>query len=502
MNDITAHRNPSSMWAPWNVTAPPTLSDDEIEKIISDLLGAAMKWDVTDDTKLAQLWYQFNISLLNGSSSEKELLSNIDGIFTAFVKFSQERFKDLVERWTPEEARKFIFLVNTFLNLLKVKKVYNNIPRQDFTDFSSNRDHTQVLQLTLPRWENIWERTINHWGSCHNWSIIFKQYLDTLGIRSSIIFCNPFSNHSFTLLELSWKYYIIDPLLKVWDDMVFEVTWDICSNDVDDKWRRNTIFIWQTASWKITNIEDWWDNELNIEMAYSRPGRRWELYDDRKSLRPYSSVSDFCNDLDSREIEYIILWYRLADGNWFELDFNREGWSIMSLEITYWEESLWSVKQIARINLDLEKFITKFIEQLFWKTKIRSKVAQIIKHYSLKVSWAENSHEELLWSLLNITERNALEEWIWDSSNFDIFSKAFEWVESFYRQFTWKKNERLREEFERSTHLMHKRSVVNFLLLDAFVDDPMRIEHRKDTYARKPKILNDDWVNRKVAELV
>lgn len=496
----------ANMWAPGDITAPPILSDIEIERIIANLLWEAMRGNVTEDTKLAQFWFQFNIHLLHESSTEKELMSNIDGIFDAFSRFSQEKFHDLVKKGTPEDAEKFIFLINTFLKLLKIKKVYNNIPRQDFTDFSKNKDHSQLLQITIPRMEDIWDRWMSHGGSCHNWSIIFKQYFERLWIRSRIIFCNPFSNHSFTLLELKGKYYIFDPLLKVWSDIVFEVTDGPQQSNKLTTYKnksqvrkKNEIFIWQKVKTRIVKIIDNWD-DLNLEVSFETTDKKGYPAYNNQSLVSYKSEQDFAWDLDKREVEYIIFGYRLSDHRGFEIDFNREWGRKIDFEMKITEDS----EELSKISISMEndKFLVKFLEWFFSRKFSRKSIQEILRNYQFMIQWKDNRHKELVADLFSEEEKLKLSSFLEKSSNYDIFISFFQNIENIMNPLFGIKNKELLKYFEKSTRLMHKRSVLKFILVWAIIEDLSQLHHEKDTYARKPKDGILDNTTRAVSSLL
>lgn len=458
-----------SMSASWDITWPPSLSDDEIEGAVIKIINSAMRWEQWDEIEIWRLSAQFNLVLFKWDYSEKDRISNIDGIFRAFTKISNRIYNDILSRNNHWDIDNFITLINIFLKLLKVKYVYNTIPRQGFSDFHWNRDHTQILQLTLPRWEDVWDRRISHWGSCHNWSIVFKEYFDELDIPSSIILCHPFSNHSFTLFSIWWRFFASDPILKPWNEQIYEVK------------QGDKIFVWMTTLWEITSLgTDNWKCTISIEVW--KTDRRGDYYVDEE-LKSYDSLDQFSRDLEKRDINYVIFWYRLNDNRWFKIDFSRESWREIEILIELWEGEN---KKTFRRRIQMKKFIWNFLSNFLAKDDYNpSLLEQILKLY---ISWKDPEKlEELQKELFSNEEREELIQWIGQSSNFGLFEAIFKAnnKSQIFNSLFWGKNSELLEYFVKSTDVMHKRSVVKFLLFEAVLWKLDNIEHKKDTYARK-----------------
>lgn len=485
--------------SPWNITAPPILTDSEIDSLIAEIFSQAMKWGGGNQSQLAQLWVKFNTTIARKSSSEDEMISNIDSIFETFMEFSMKKFDTLVEKWDEEEAKEFIHFINFLLKLLKIKKVYNNIPRQDFTRFAENEDHTQILQLTLPRWEDLGENSLTHGGSCHNWSIVFKQYFDQLGITSSIIFCNPFSNHSFTLLELKWKYYIFDPVLRVWWNYISEVTDN--PNDEQNQWVRNTIFVWMNQEWVIQKIFKDISWMLNLEVEVQKNTPRWWEEHISDALFPYDDIGEFTTDLDMREIDYIIVWYRLEDERGFEIDFNRESPDTMSFSLKLWkdkdkvtnEEDV-NKKEILT-SFESKVFLWRFLNSYFWRKFNNDLVGKLLREYQCFIRGEANKLYETQRELLSDEEIGQLSSWVWESSNFQLFEAFFKAMKGnlLGTALFWKKNTELLEHFQKATNLMHKKSVVRFLMLWALIPSIDTITHMSVTYERNKLRRKWEW---------
>lgn len=467
----------TSLASPWDITAPPILSNEQIDAIITDILEEASESGEEPDELLLARWSQRFNTLLYNKNSETELVSEVDAIFNVFVSYSLEKFHWIQDKESHELTKKFIYMVNFFLKLLKIKKIYNTIPRQDFTDFYKNEDHTQILQLSLRRDEDIGSNRMSHGGSCHNWSIIFKEYFDELAIKSSVIFCRPFSNHSFTLVELWNSYYIFDPILRRWNDYLFEIkVW-------------SSIFVGQDVLWRIKNIVSDSDGNLNLEIEISKNKKGFEEWA-QGTLQSYSDLDQFVNDLDTREINYIVFWYRKVDNSGFEIDFNRENKHHfhfnMSLKSN--EEHLYIDESIG-----IEEFLLSFLKNFFWRTFELHTLRKALKQYYLAINGRKNNLLSVQNEILTQEEQQRLITWISESTNYQIFkelidsqSKRNPLKNSLFSQ----KKQKLHSEFQKSTHLMHKRSVVKFLLLWVFVSDLEWIKHERDTYSRTPRPVN------------
>lgn len=264
--------------------------------------------------------------------NEWEKVWIINDLFDNFTKKTWWFYSNILENkeWNIWYEN-FVQVVNLFFSALRVKKFYNTIPKESFKEFSETDLNDQIIKITLPL------DTDNHfyskvsWWSCHNWSILFHDYFDKIWIESEIVLLNPISNHSFTKVKIWEKYFVMDPLYKMWKEPLFEIK----------IWSK--VRVWSDEFWIVTKLDPFRFDVISDDK-----------YEDiiKRNVSPkfFNEDSDFTNFLDNREVNYVICWYNIAETReLFEIDFKLLKENVLEFKFEKWD---WKFEfQIAKKKL-------------------------------------------------------------------------------------------------------------------------------------------------------
>lgn len=252
--------------------------------------------------------------------TEAEKMWIIHDLFENFIDKTWEIYSDIIE-WKEWNIwyEKFVKVINLFFSAMKIKKFYNTIPKESFTDFTTTDLNDQIVKIILPLDTDDHFYSKVTWWSCHNWSILFHDYFEKLWIESDIIFLNPVSNHSFTKVKIWEKYYVMDPLYKMWKEPLFEIK----------IWSK--LRVWSDEFWIVKNLDNFKfdvisdDEDSNIIKRNVAP-------------KFFKEDLDFTNFLDNRDVNYIICGYNIAETReLFEIDFNLLKYNVLSFEFKKWD---------------------------------------------------------------------------------------------------------------------------------------------------------------------
>lgn len=324
---------------------------------------------------------------------DSELLRDIISTsFDYFIEVSRNYLNDIISQKDSNIwVENFIKYINLFYLLLNVKKIYNTSPRDWFQDFYNSKHNDQLLRIIMPNWKDLPFLDITTWWSCHNFSIIFKDFFDKLWVDSKIIFCNPVSNHSFLIFNIMWEYYSVDPLFRG-KEFIKKIK-------IGD-----TIRIWFEYLWRIVSIEP------NFNVDYS--SIKWENNDYKfTDLVTEKSAEDFSKKLDNRIVKYIIFeMYVNSINDTFRLYIWNEYWNKYEITICIWgreikyllnKNKLWKVfKNIWNDSSNTEVLSTliKYVYEKKWN-KQNISLNEILEQINIISNMIKRSDIEKLLNL-------------------------------------------------------------------------------------------------------
>ena len=290
--------------------------------------------------------------------TEVEKIWIIHDLFANFTEKTWKFFSNISEKkeWNIW-YKNFVQVVNLFFSALRVKKFYNTIPKESFTEFSSTELNDQIVKITLPLDTDNHFYSKTTWWSCHNWSILFHDYFDKIWIESEIVLLNPISNHSFTKVKIWEKYFVMDPLYKMWKEPLFEIK----------VWSK--VRIWSDEFWIIKDLED-----FKFDVTEDFEGS-WVV---KRNVSPkfFTENKNFTEVLDNRKIDYIICWYNIAETReLFEVNFEHFRWNKIVFNFEKWD---WKWKfQITQDSIR-KRFKWQDVENLT-NNEILKKIVKIVK---------------------------------------------------------------------------------------------------------------------------
>ncbi len=317
-----------------------------------------------------------NLSVSNLLDTEL-LKTIISTSFDFFIKTSKEYLDDIISNksWNIW-IENFIKYINLFYLLLNVKKIYNTSPKEDFYNFYNSEYNDQLLKLIIPKWKELPFLDITTWWSCHNFSILFKDFFDKLWMKSKIIFCNPVSNHSFLVVNIMWEYYSVDPLFR-WKEFIKKIK----------KWDK--IRIGFDYIWEIVNI----DPIFNVEYFNIKdPNKHNTKF---TNLKTEKSAENFSKKLDNRKIKYIIFETYIETLKWtFRIYIWNENWNNIDIDIYLWKKEVhYTIKKnkLSKIfnninkdisNNDILSLLINYVYKFKWK-KQSIKLPEILSEIKL-----------------------------------------------------------------------------------------------------------------------
>lgn len=286
------------------------------------------------------------IKLVNNSINQILNLDNykefISDSFNVFI-LNAKNYYDSIVKWEEWNIWKenFVKYINLLFLFLRVRKLYNTSPRDSFSDFYDMELSERFLKLVIPKWIELPFLNTSTWWSCHNYSMVFKDFFDILWIDSKVIFCNPISNHSFVLANIFWKYYIIDPLFN-------------------KKWFIEEVNVWDTI--KLWFISEWEIKELSSNLLKIIHHKEFSSEDKIEKLVIFDSIDDFKKILDNRIIKYIIFeYFSEKEQEIFRFELSNEFMDKLNIETFLWNLHF---KYQIKIHKIKEFFKDKNIEEL------------------------------------------------------------------------------------------------------------------------------------------
>ncbi len=324
----------------------------------------------------------FSIIWLLESNSYLSIISNSFDQFTQKVKdFYDAIIND--KHWNIWKEN-FIKYLNFLFLLLNVRKIYNTSPRDSFSEFQKSPCNDQLVRMVIPKWQDLPFLDITTWGSCHNYSIIFKDFFSQLWIDSTIIYCNPVSNHSFLLVNIFWEYYMVDPL--------FNEKWFITKVSVWDQ-----IQIWFDHYWIIKSFNPFFVDRFKI----------WENDIVRSNqLKTFDDSELFANRMDERDIKYIITENYINSIMWtFKLEIWKENGDNFFIRLNYWEDE-------QSFTLNFRKIANLFKWVNIRGLSNRAIIMEIIKYTYSKI-WKKvgiplDIVEKCVWEIAYMIKRDDL----------------------------------------------------------------------------------------------
>lgn len=282
----------------------------EIERELVDWWIPKLVWLIKTINSAVKMTVQW---LLDFESTQLLISTSFD----RFIEICRWYYNDIIS-WNKWNIwiDNFINYINLLFLILNVKKLYNTSPRDSFHDFYSLKCNTQLLRTVIPRWQDLPFLDITTWWSCHNYSIMFRDFFKKIWINSEIIFCNPVSNHSFLVIEIKGKYYQVDPLFN-WKSFIKRINiWD-------------QVQIWFEQYWKIVSF-----SPFSVEWFIS-----WSQQEvSRSELRTFNDGDSFSTMLDKRNVRYIIVEnYLNTIGGTFRIELLRELWEVLEINISIWD---------------------------------------------------------------------------------------------------------------------------------------------------------------------
>ena len=355
----------------------------EIKKELIDWWIPSLVWlikAINDTVKMKVEW------LLDSESTQLLISTSFD----RFIEICKWYYEDIIS-WNKWNIwiDNFIKYINLLFLILNVKKIYNTSPRDSFHDFYDLECNTQLLRTVIPRWQDLPFLDITTWWSCHNYTIMFRDFFDKIWINSKIIFCNPISNHSFLIIEIKWEYYQVDPLFN-WKSFIKRVNiWD-------------QLQVWFEHYWRIVSF-----SPFSVEWFIA-----WSSQEvSRAELRTFNDWDSFSTMLDKRNVRYIILEnYLNTIGSTFRIELLRELWEVLEINI-----SIWDIK--VSYKLKTEKIRRLFDFRSIWSSSNEKILSDTIS-FIYRKNWL---HQQLglenilsnIWNIAHMINRADLLHVLW-----------------------------------------------------------------------------------------
>ena len=299
--------------------------------------------------------------------------------FRYFTMYARAYYHDIVnwKEWNIWEEN-FIKYINWLFQILEVRRVYNTSPRVDFSEFRKYKSWDKFASLIVPKWHDLPFMDYTTWWSCHNYSMMFREFFQTLWVETSIIFCNPVSNHSFLLVKMFWKHYLVDPLFNRRDFMREINIWD-------------KIQIWFSYFWRIKSFSpvfsvDYFHESSEDDISHS-------------TLRTIDSSEAFANELDNRDIKYIIIENYINESKVpFRLEIWKESWNNFFVSIWLWNIEL-------EYNLNFRK-VANLYRWLDINSLTNNEIIKILVESVYKTKWNKQwiSLDNILKYILNCSD--------------------------------------------------------------------------------------------------
>lgn len=112
-----------------------------------------------------------------------------------------------------------MYFFNNFFWKVKLRKIYNNIPKTNLNEFSKKNIWTQIFNNSYKKeWGSTFIQKEAEWGCCWHWAIIFTKTLDKfkklwLNIKSQIFKYDWPHGHTWVAINFYWEDYIFDYFL-------------------------------------------------------------------------------------------------------------------------------------------------------------------------------------------------------------------------------------------------------------------------------------------------
>lgn len=372
-------------------TLMPAFEPEEAKHIIESLSK--------ERNDIVKLIRSINGAITNILGSEEELRACIDVSFEQFIKVTSNFYNDIInEKEGNIWKENFVKYVNLFFELLRIKKIYNTCPKDSFRDFYETSQNDQLLKIILPYERNLPTFSFTSWGSCHNFSILFKDYFDKLWIPSNIVFCYPYSNHSFVLCKIFEKYYILDTLLKPGKEPLFEVKeWDEVHAGIH------------------TNV---WISRIGEDLSLKVKKISTHHYEDdypTKELYSFKTIEPFVEKLDNRKIKYIIVWYTLTDGKEFQIEFSREN-SLGNIEFNFYygNKTNFPLYQFSIAYHKIRRFINEIPKEEMENLSVFDIFQKIFNRFSILREFRDdNLIKENFYEVSRLINKQNVLDFIW-----------------------------------------------------------------------------------------
>jgi hypothetical protein len=209
-----------------------------------------------------------------------------------------------------------------------LKKIYSSNPYYSYYNFDKLRFIDQISSLYEEKTTDILYSDNVRWWSCHNWSIIYSNFLEKLGIKSRFVI---FGVHSFLIFPYKWKWYNFDTNHNV-------------------KFYPQILEIWKKI--------DIWDGQFWIvEQIYPKFIVKVNNLESKQSDKLFIKKERFINYLDNRKKTYILVEYT---------SFEKDKKNINKLEIciSNWKLKIeftnWVIKKLIKFkNYKIRNYIIK-----------------------------------------------------------------------------------------------------------------------------------------------
>lgn len=273
-----------------------------------------------------------------------------------------------INNWEIQDKifNQILYFYNNLFWKIKLRKIYNNIPKTNIEEFAKKNIWTQIFNSSYQkeRWNSFIQKNIE-WAWCWNWAIIFKKTFDKfqklwLHVKTHIFKYDWPHWHAWITINFQWKDYIMD---------LFWI---------------NEEFNWHQI---ITNIDDlnknWW-NILDIFRYCSIKDKQNEI---QKNIFFFDNIEDYIKHqkfLTPQKATFEFNIWTWKDKQHIKLDFLKD---CVYLEIQnekfqfFLNESFIKNKDNLK-DLSDEEFYKNFILQWLYERKKTIKWTILLKRYS------------------------------------------------------------------------------------------------------------------------